>query len=188
MANRILGDLEFRGCARPITEEFNLAGNYDEDDVLQAEFYRTSECQQFLGGNILRELKRQKNQTSEKATQYTFIGKRPGYQKVKEGFEAPWEQKYGFRGDHPAFYYLSPWEFVQWWYWDRLGPPTRDVRTEWTEAGLEYRALTAGKKDAEAPRAREHYVVKECMDFAVSTFRRSSRTKLVYAININPSN
>ena len=119
---------------------------------------------------------------------YTFIGKRLGYMKMKEGFEAPWEQKYGFRGDHPAFYYLSPWEFVQWWYCDRLGPPTRDIRTEWTEAGLEYRALTAGNKQAEAPRAGEHYIVKDCMDFALSSFRRPLRTKLVYAVTISTSN
>ena len=177
MANRALGDLEFRGCARPITEEFNLAGNYHKHDVLQAEFYRTSNFVQFLGGNILRLLRAQKKQTSPETTQYTFFRKRVGYVKKKEGFEAPWEQKYGFRGDHLAFYYLSPWEFVQWWYCDRLRPPTTDNRTEWTEAGLEYKALNVGNKDAEAPRAGEHYVVKNCMDFARASCRRPLQTK-----------
>ena len=30
MANRLLGDLEFRGHVRPITEEFNLGANFHE--------------------------------------------------------------------------------------------------------------------------------------------------------------
>ena len=179
MANRALGDLEFRGCARPITEEFNLAGNYHKHDVLQAEFYRTSNFVQFLGGNILRLLRAQKKETLPETTQCTFFRKRVGYVKKKEGFEAPWEQKYGFRGDHPAFYYLSPWEFVQWWYWDRLRPPTTDNRTEWTEAGLEYMALNAGNKQSEAPRAGEHYTVKECTDLLLPSSRRRLRTRIL---------
>ena len=182
-----MGDLEFRGCARPITEEFNLAGNYNKEDVLQAEFYRTSNFAQFLGGNILRLLRAQKKQSLPEITQCTFFRKRIGYQKKKEGFEAPWEQKYGFRGDHPAFYYLSPWEFVQWWYWDRLRAPTTDNRTEWTEAGLEYRALNAGNRQSEAPRAGEHYTVKQCMDLALPSNRRPLQIKLLYGVPIRTS-
>ena len=48
LANRLFGDLEFRGHIRPITEEFNLAGNYDQQDVCNAEFYRTYGTQSFL--------------------------------------------------------------------------------------------------------------------------------------------
>ena len=168
----MLGDLEFRGCARPITEEFNLAANYNQDDVLQAEFYRTSHYEQFLGGNILRLLRSQKKETSEKSTHYTFFRKRVGYIKKKGGFEAPWEQKYGFRGDHPAFYYLSPWEFVQWWYWDRLKPPTSDNRTQWTEAGLAFRARNADVPPnlRESPSAGLHYIVIDCLDLAFPSF------------------
>ena len=139
-------------------------------------------AQQFstvLGGNILRLLRAQKKETLPETTQCTFFRKRVGYVKKKEGFEAPWEQKYGFRGDHPAFYYLSPWEFVQWWYWDRLRPPTTDNRTEWTEAGLAYMALNAGNKQAAAPRAGEHYTVKESMDFLLPSSRRRLRTRIL---------
>ena len=42
LANCMLGDLEFRGHLRPITEEFNLAANYHHHDVLNAEFYAPS--------------------------------------------------------------------------------------------------------------------------------------------------
>ena len=40
VANRMLGDLEYRGHVRPATEEFNLAGNHHNSDVLAAEFIR----------------------------------------------------------------------------------------------------------------------------------------------------
>ena len=36
MANRMLGGLELRGHVRPITEEFNLAANYHQQDVCNA--------------------------------------------------------------------------------------------------------------------------------------------------------
>ena len=36
IANRMLGDLEFRGHHRPITEEFNLAANFHAQDVMNA--------------------------------------------------------------------------------------------------------------------------------------------------------
>ena len=164
MANRVLGDLEFRGCARPITEEFNLAGNYHKNDVLQAEFYRTSKDIQFLGGNILRLLRAQQEHISTGNKQCTFIRKRVGYMKKREGFEASAEHKYGYRGAHLAFYYLSPWEFVQWWHCERLRPPTSDDRTEWTEAGVEYCIANAGNQQREAPRAGIHYSVKDSAD------------------------
>ena len=47
VANRMLGDLEFRGHARPATEEFNLAANHDSSDVTKAEFLRTLRSQIF---------------------------------------------------------------------------------------------------------------------------------------------
>ena len=80
----MLGDLEFRGCARPITEEYNLAANYNQDDVLQAEYYRTFTSSQFLGGNILRLLRSQKKTSSAEITHYTFFRKRVGYTKKKK--------------------------------------------------------------------------------------------------------
>ena len=169
----MLGDLEFRGCARPITEEYNLAANYNQDDVLQAEYYRTFASNQFLGGNILRLLRSQKKTSSAEITHYTFFRKRVGYTKKKGGFEAPWEQKYGFRGDHSGFYYLSPWEFTQWWFCDRLGSPTSDKRTEWTEEGLAFKARNADvpPKLRESPTAGLHYRVKDSLDLTLFSNR-----------------
>ena len=54
MANRMLGDVEFRGHARPATEEFNLAANHDDSDVTRAEFLRSFVTHTFCGGDLLR--------------------------------------------------------------------------------------------------------------------------------------
>ena len=53
MANRMLGDLEFRGHVRPITEEFNLVANYHRHDFRNAEFYRTFATTTFSGAGLL---------------------------------------------------------------------------------------------------------------------------------------
>ena len=172
VVNRMFGDLEFRGSVRPITEEFNLAGNHDKRDVLNAEFYRTSQFAQFSGGNILRHLTNRKRKASREEDTRVFVPKPVGFQKKKGIFDAAPEQKYGQRGNNAAFLYLSPWEFVEWWYVERLKPPRdgvphRDDRTTWTEAGLQYRADNVGNKQAEAPKAGEHYVVVDCADFYI---------------------
>ena len=61
MTNRLcVGDLEFRGHVRPITEEFNLAANYVQDDVCNAEFYRTFVSATFQGAELLRRLSAEK--------------------------------------------------------------------------------------------------------------------------------
>ena len=164
VVNRMFGDLEFRGSVRPITEEFNLAGNHDKRDVLNAEFYRTSQFAQFSGGNILRLLRNRKRKASHEDDTMVFVPKPVGFPKKKGTFDAAPEQKYGHRGDNAAFLYLSPWEFCQWWHVERLKPPRadgphRDDRTTWTEAGLQYLEDNRGNKQAEAPRAGEHYVV-----------------------------
>ena len=65
MANRLLGDLEFRRHVRPINEEFNLAANYHEDDVRNAGFYRTFATQTFVGVGLLRRLKREQRKVQQ---------------------------------------------------------------------------------------------------------------------------
>ena len=59
----MLGDLEFRGHARPITEEFNLAANYHEQDVRNAEFYHTFGTATFHGAALLQRLKAEQKRT-----------------------------------------------------------------------------------------------------------------------------
>ena len=60
MANHLLEDFEFRGHVRPITEEFNLAANYHQQDVCNAEFYRTFPTITFFGAGLLDRLRAMK--------------------------------------------------------------------------------------------------------------------------------
>ena len=64
VANRMLGDLEFRGHAKASTEEVNLSANSHEQDVTAAEFIRTYRTQTFAGGQLLRREKHEKKKFS----------------------------------------------------------------------------------------------------------------------------
>ena len=68
VANRILGDLEFRGHARPATEEFNLATNHHGNDVMKAEFLRTFPSKLFKGGELLRREEQLRKQMEDTRT------------------------------------------------------------------------------------------------------------------------
>jgi len=68
IANRMLGDLEFRGHARPATEEFNLAANHDKSDVTKAEFLRTFASTLFFGGQLLQREEQLRKRTEEART------------------------------------------------------------------------------------------------------------------------
>ena len=115
MANRVLGDLEFRGHTRPITEEFNLAANYNEIDVCNAEFYRTFGSASFCGRELLTRLRAAKEELKNADTKAAPIRKRAGYQRLGNKFFISLEEAYGYRGNAPAVYYLSPWEFTALW-------------------------------------------------------------------------
>ena len=65
LANRVFGDLEFRGHARPSTEEFNLAANSHPHDVTAAEFIRTFRVQSFHGSHLLMREKHEKDVQSK---------------------------------------------------------------------------------------------------------------------------
>jgi hypothetical protein len=64
VANRMLGDLEFRGHARPSTEETNLSANSHPQDVTAAEFIRTYMTQSFAGNQLLNREKHEKKKKS----------------------------------------------------------------------------------------------------------------------------
>ena len=107
VANRMLGDLEYRSCIRPLTEEFMLSG-YSDKDVLGGEFLRTFSTAPFLGMELLRieeqrasapiiKLKRSASQSLRITNQYSLL------------------QLYGYRGPDPRVFWLNAWEFVKWW-------------------------------------------------------------------------
>ena len=160
MANRMLGDLEFRGHFRPATEEFNLAANHDESDVTRAEFLRSFATTTFRGGELLkreRQLKKEKvandasivdtplaNREDREAEATTIPLRLPKpFRELapKASAQLSFTDAYGYRGKSHLLYYLSPWEFCTWWLWIALREPSWYEKqhlpplTKWTAAG-----------------------------------------------------
>jgi hypothetical protein len=165
VANRMLGDLEFRGHARPATEEFNLAANFNEKDAKSAEFIRTFRTQHFCGAALLHRLSAETKKQTEIFSRVSKVPFRSAWGRKKNMPSNSFEELYGFRGHDERFYYLSPWEFTMWWRVEVLSPPnvyeTAEVspRTKWTKAGVEYWAAAKSNFQAPAPKALLHYVV-----------------------------
>ena len=93
-----------------------------------------------------------------------------------EKFFVKFEQAYGYRGNHPAVYYLSPWEFTALWKLEYLKQPsayTSNAKTRWTAAGLLYKDAINDDKDALAPKAGEHYEVIPSMDASRQSFEEN---------------
>ena len=115
VANRLLSDLEFRGTIRPTTEEFQLAGMYDERDLCAAEFLTTVATTPFRGGQLLQRKSLAKLPTHSKATGLDIM------------------DLYPVRGSHKDVYWLSPWEFIKWW---QLEPVKRPDQYETVQKAL----------------------------------------------------
>jgi hypothetical protein len=105
-ANRMLGDLEYRGHVRPATEEFNLASNYCETDVTNAEFIRTFQTADFYGGNLIR--RATKTKKPEEETQDVRSCRIPctfPTARQKAHVNMSFEDTYGYRGPDPRVFY-----------------------------------------------------------------------------------
>ena len=169
VANRLLGDLEYRGHVRPATEECNLAGNHHANDVYFAEFIRSFQSSTFHGNQLLQRLRSEIN--SDGSTRvYKLRTPFPGT-RTRDKANVSFDASYGFRGKDPQLRYLCPWEFVKYWFLEPLRDPQwyqyeyRQALTMWTEKGLAYRETLKQDRDKSlpAPKPGEHYVVAECL-------------------------
>ena len=184
LANRMLGDLEFRGHVRPITtEEFNLAANYHHHDVRNAEFYRTFEGITFFGADLSTRLRALKNDHGTDDTRTLKMKKPVGTQRTGDKSHISFEDAYGHRGNAPPIHYLSPWEFTGLWTLEYLKPPcsySHNAKTMWTPAGLAYKEKRQEDKEAPAPKPGKHYVVIDCVDPSkYIAFPESSATQIL---------
>ena len=167
MANRMLGDLEFRGTLRTATEEFNLAGNHHRHDVTEAEFIRTFMSKSFCGSHLLKRSRFEQETQMESRSVVSKVPAKHAFAKKKEGFSLAFEEAYGFRGNDPAFYYLSPWEFTKWWSVEYLKAPNQYVannehpKTQWCDGGYEYWENAKKDQTLPAPVPGKHYRVVE---------------------------
>jgi hypothetical protein len=108
VTNRCFRILESKGILRTATEEFLLSSRFKPHDELAAEFVRTFRHTFFHG---LQYIKRYEALKGSQATVTTSIPvpKSIGRQPLTDHVAL-----YGFRGSHADLFFLSPWEFVQW--------------------------------------------------------------------------
>ena len=116
-SHRMLVDHCHRCMKRTAAEEWNLAGNYHDQDPTIAEFFRTYRSRDFPGGSLVKRLE------IEKERKVTKIYKVLPASTVEPKDEASvhvrnFVEFYGYRGNHtqnPGVLLLSPWEFCMWW-------------------------------------------------------------------------
>ena len=122
VTNRMFCHLEGKGCLRSGVEDFLLSAEYNKSDPLAAEFIRTFQHQFFFGKAFLdryHAIREKDTVTVEK-----YIPK----VKMYWDRDAPPDvvTLYGSRPSSNAdLWFLSPWEFTQWWKPVQLKPPSR---------------------------------------------------------------
>ena len=126
--NRMFTVLEGKGILRMAPEEFLLADKYKASDVLSAEFIRTCRHEFFYGKPLLQRHEALQNHDAT----ITMSVLLPRKKDVTATVDFP--SVYGFRPPHPDVFYLSPWEFTQWFKSIPLQiPNTGNKLSKWTE-------------------------------------------------------
>ena len=121
--NKMAADLEARGTLRTAAETFNLAVNMDEQDATQAEFIRTFRTVDFPGKLFLDRLELERKKQAATGAVVSMLPRLVNLTSKDHVAPTPWVELYGFRGQHPDLYHLSPWEFFQYWRPVPLQPP-----------------------------------------------------------------
>ena len=132
VVNRMFTTLESKGILRSAPEEFMLSALYRPHDVLAAEFFRTCRHEFFFGKQMLGLYDACVAQDESRVATMKVSSN------TRRKMVTDAESVYGFRPCHSDMWYLSPWEFCQWFKAIPLRPPSADVGqsySKWTPAG-----------------------------------------------------
>ena len=141
--------LESKGILRTATEEFALSAKYHPEDVLAAECIRTCRSEVFRGRDFLMRVEALA-QGNKKIEMRTLL---PEAKHTTPALDVV--SMYGFRPKLSDLWYLSPWEFTQWFFCHKLKPPNKEYSlTMLTKQGCE-------KVGKETLIAGEDYVLNE---------------------------
>ena len=154
VVNRMFVTLEGKGILRASTEEFMLASRHKRHGPLAAEFIRTFRHQNFHGKFYL-DFYDAMQKLGENKTKSVQLPR-----KGQQTIEYDEVSAYGYRSPHPDVFYLSPWEFAQWYKVVRLGTPGIEYNwSKWTAAGKDKLKLNI---------AGEKVVFMPCVDFVLN--------------------
>ena len=122
--------LEGKGILRMAPEESMLNSMHRAHDPLAAEFIRTFRHEFFFGYQLLQRYEHVRDQTSTQSVSILLPKSKFGQDTTD------FASLYGFRPRHPDTYFLSPWEFCQWFEGVGLQPPSAwfDL-SKWTAEG-----------------------------------------------------
>ena len=120
---------------RVAAEEFLLAIRFKKHDELAAEFIRSFRHCEFPGKTYLT---RYEAARCELDAEVSFaVPKGPFQKNVSDDASL-----YGFRSTHPNIFFLSPWEFWQWYFVHKLRAPTEEYGlTCLTMAGMQKKKI-----------------------------------------------
>ena len=108
IVNRMFTTLEGKGILRTAPEEFMLSSLYKSHDPLAAEFFRTCRHELFFGRQYLQLY--ESLQGKETTREVTVLVRKHRTRTTATDAQS----LYGFRPQHSDTWYLSPWEFCQW--------------------------------------------------------------------------
>ena len=135
VVNRMFTVLESKGILRTGTEEFALAAKYHPEDALAAECIRTCRSEPFYGRDFL-------IRVESVARGDKKIEMRTLLPEAKHG-TPPLDRvsMYGFRPRVPDLWYLSPWEFTQWFICHKLRPQAKNIPSRGLQKRVEEKCL-----------------------------------------------
>ena len=118
MSHRVLQDLQHRCMTRVAPEEWNLAANWHEQDIMNAEFVRTYRSHDFPGGALVRRVEAESSAAARREIRKPLPAL-SAETLPEQIYLRCFDDIYGFRGPNAGWsreiFYLSPWEFLMWW-------------------------------------------------------------------------
>ena len=118
LTNRMFTTLESKGILRTAPEEFMLAASHKPHDPLAAEFVRTFRHEHFYGRQLLARYEHVRDNVAQQQVSVLLPKSRAGRESTDLA------SLYGFRPAHPNVFFLSAWEFCQWFKAISLQPPS----------------------------------------------------------------
>ena len=152
MTNRMFTTLEGKGILRMAPEESMLSAMHKASDPLAAEFIRTFRHEYFFGRQLLQRYEQLQNKASHQSVS-VLLPKQSSVllpkQSMKSKNQTDFTSLYGFRPPHADVFFLSPWEFCQWFSAVSLQPPSAtNALSKWTESG-EKKVKAGNKKECQ---------------------------------------
>ena len=129
-----------------------LGSRNKKDDPLAAEFIRTFRVQNFHGKFYL-------DYYASLKSGRCLTKSLPMPRKGQQPIEYDEVSAYGYRPPDPDLFYLSPWEFVQWYKVHRVREPSKDY--DWSKR------TAAGQRKLERRKAGEKVVMMPYIDFVL---------------------